>query len=295
MNKAKFNLVLAMLIFGSIGLFVRKIDLSPAQIVLARSVIGSILLLLVILVLKQKIDWRNVRRNLPFLLGCGVMLGYNWMFLFKSYQYTTIANATLSYYCAPLIVVLLSPLVLKERLTLRKVFSVLVAMAGMACIAGTGGEEKANHLLGIAYGLAAALLYAGVVLSNKFLKGLPAVENTFLQLAITSVAMLPYFLLSENLRYPALNISGWAMLIIVGVFHTGIVFILFFSSLQKLQGQTIALFSYIDPIAAIVMSTLLLQEKMAMLQVLGGILIIGAALLSEWSGKEPKTNSGVNG
>jgi drug/metabolite transporter (DMT)-like permease len=289
MGKAKLNLILAMLIFGSIGLFVKKINLPSAQVALARAVIGCFFLLAVILIGKYKINWSNVRRNLPFLLGSGIVFGFNWMFLFKSYQYTTIANATLSYYCAPIFVMLLSPFILKERLTLPKVLCTLAAMIGMFCIVGTSGEREANHFLGIAYGLVAAGLYAGVVLFNKFLKDLKAVESTFFQLFIAAVALLPYVLLSENLHYFSLGSSGWALLLVIGIIHTGAVYILFFSSIQKLEGQIIALFSYIDPISAIIMSSLLLQEKMTGMQILGGSLIIGATLACEFIGKKANT------
>jgi RarD protein len=285
MSKSKFKLILAMLIFGSIGLFVKRIHLSSAQIALARAVIGSFSLLVSILIVRQKMNWGNIRKNLPFLLGSGMIFGFNWMFLFKSYQYTTIANATLSYYCAPLLVMLLSPVILKERLTLPKVFCMLAAMTGMFCIVGAGGEKGTSHFLGIAYGLAAAGLYAGVMLINKFLKGLKAVESTFCQLFITSIALLPYVLLSENLQFTALGTSGWILLVIVGVIHTGAAFILFFSSIQELEGQIIAIFSYIDPISAIVMSSLLLHEKMTGLQILGGLLITGAAFGGDFIGK----------
>lgn len=285
MNKAKLNLILAMLIFGSIGLFVKRIPLPSAQIALARGVIGSFFLLMAILIWKLKMNWQNVRRNLPFLLGSGIIFGFNWMFLFKAYQYTTIANATLSYYCAPIFVMFLSPVMLKERLTLPKVFCTLAAMAGMFCIVKTGNQGEASHFLGIAYGLTAAGLYAGVILMNKFLKDLKPLESTFWQLAITSIAMLPYVLLSGHLKYAALDVSGCVLLMIVGIVHTGIAFILFFSSIQKLEGQVVAIFSYIDPVSAIAMSSLLLHEEINGFQILGAFLIIGAAFVSDRIGK----------
>lgn len=285
MQRAKLNLIFAMIIFGSIGLFVKQISLPSAQVALARGVIGSGILLMAFLLRKQKINWSAVRMNLPVLLGSGLLFGFNWIFLFEAYQYTSIANATLSYYCAPLIVTLLSPLILKERLTGAKIFCVASAMAGMFCIAGGEGAAESNQYLGIAYGLAAACLYAGVVLFNKFLKRLTGLESTFFQLAIASIAILPYVLLSQDLRYTALDLRGGVLLAVVCVVHTGVAFILFFSSLPKLPGQTIALFSYIDPISAIILSSILLRERMGFLQILGGILIIGAALVSEWAGR----------
>jgi drug/metabolite transporter (DMT)-like permease len=282
---AKIRLISSMLIFGSIGIFVKWIPLPPTQIAFARGIIGSITLTIAFLLLKQKINWVSVRGNLPFLIGSGCIFGYNWIFLFKAYQYTTIANATLSYYCAPIIIVLLSPVIFKERLTLIKGICILSAIAGMLCITGTGDLLGDGHFIGIAYGLIAASLYAGVIIINKFLKDLPALESTLFQLAITSVAMMPYVFLSGRLRYAALDISGWILLIIIGIIHTGFAFILFFPSIQKLSGQTTAILSYIDPVSAIAMSWIVLHEKMNALQIVGGLLIIGAAFVSELTGK----------
>lgn len=291
MNKAKIKLIIAMLIFGSIGIFVKKIPLPSSQIALARGLIGSIILAIAVLIMRQKINWENVRNNLPFLLGSGCILGFNWIFLFKAYQYTTIANATLCYYCAPIIVALLSPIVFKERLTLLKLLCVLAAMAGMFCIAGVVDLTDGSRLIGIAYGLVAASLYAGVVIINRFLKDLSSLECSLFQLAITSVVMLPYVFLSGKLQYAALDVSSWILLIIVGVVHTGLAFLLFLPSIQKLEGQTTAVLSYIDPVSAIIFAGIFLHEMMSTFQMLGGLLIIGAAFVSELLGKRKENAS----
>lgn len=270
-----------MLIFGSIGIFIKWIPLPPSQIAFARGIIGSMTLSVVFLFSKQKINWVRVRKKLPFLIGSGCIFGYNWIFLFKAYQYTTIANATLSYYCAPIIVVLISSLIFKERLTLLKGICILSAMVGMICITGSGDISGGNQLIGIVYGFLAASLYAGVMIVNKFLKNLSALESTLFQLIIASVAMMPYVFLSGRLQFTGLGINGWALLIVIGIIHTGLAFILFFPSIQKLRGQVSAILCYIDPVSAIVFSWIVLHEKLGTLQIVGGLLIIGAALVSE--------------
>lgn len=277
-----------MLIFGSIGIFVKWIPLPSTQIAFARGIIGSVALFAAFLFSGQRINWQNVRKNLPVLIVSGCIFGYNWIFLFKAYQYTTIANATLSYYCAPIIVMLLAPLVFKERLTLLNGFCIASAMIGMVCITGAGDISGGNHLTGILYGLAAAGCYAGVVIMNKLLKDLSALETTFFQLVIATFAMLPSVLLSEPLQYAALNLNGWILLVIVGIVHTGLAFLLFFPSVQKLSGQTTAILCYIDPIFAIIASWIVLTEGLNALQIIGGLLIIGAACASELANKRKK-------
>ncbi len=280
--KPKLYLVLAMLTFGSIGLFVREIPLPSAQIAATRGLIGSLFLLLASMLMKKKLSVPAIKKNLFLLTASGAAIGFNWILLFEAYKYTTISNATLSYYFAPVFVVFLSPLVLKERLTWTKVFCIIGALAGMFLIVGTGnsGSFEARELIGIGFGLSAAVLYASVVLMNKFMRGLTGLETTLVQLSTAALVLLPYVLLQGNLQYGKLNGREWFLLMLVGLVHTGIAYLVYFTVFQKLSSQTVAIFSYIDPISAIMMSALFLGETMNGLQVLGGVLILGAAFLS---------------
>ncbi len=282
MKNSKITLIFAMLIFGSIGLFVRNINLPSTQIALARGTIGSIFLILISYVTKKKISWKSIKSNLIILLISGVAIGFNWIFLFESYKYTTIANATLSYYFAPVIITFLSPFVLKERLTYQKVLCTIAAMAGMFFIVGVGpGSSEKNHVLGIGFGLAAATFYAGVVLMNKFIKNLTGLETTLMQLSIASVVLLPYILTTETLKYTGLDIKSLIFMMYVGIINTGLAYLLYFSTIPKLNAQTLAVYSYIDPIFAIILSSIFLREKMTLLQVIGGVLILGSTFFSE--------------
>lgn len=285
--KLKLSMITAMLIFGSIGLLVREIPLPSAQIALTRGIIGSLFLLAASFLMKKKLSLPNIRRNLLLLLASGAAIGFNWILLFEAYKYTTIANATLSYYFAPVIVVFLSPVVLKERLTGRKILCILGAMAGMFLIAGNGNGEgfQMRELIGIGFGLAAAVLYASVVCMNKFMKGLSGLETTLVQISTAALVLLPYVLIQGNIRLMELNTKEWILLLIVGILTTGFAYLLYFTSFQELDGQTVAVFSYIDPISAIVMSAIFLGETLNALQICGGVLILGAAFLS---GRNPK-------
>lgn len=280
--KAKLYLILAMLTFGSIGLFVREIPLPSAQIAVTRGLIGSLFLLLASVFMRKKLSIDAIKKNLLLLSASGAAIGFNWILLFEAYKYTTISNATISYYFAPVFVVFLSPFILKEKLTIVKSFCILGAMAGMFLIAGSGnsGSFEARELIGIGFGLSAAVLYASVILMNKFMKGLTGLETTLVQLSMAALVLLPYVLLQGNLQFGKLAGREWFLLIFVGLIHTGIAYLVYFTVFQKLSSQTVAIFGYIDPISAIVMSAVFLGETMNGLQVLGGILVLGAAFLS---------------
>jgi drug/metabolite transporter (DMT)-like permease len=281
MKNTKAIYIIAMLIFGSIGLFAKNIDLTSGQIALVRAIIGSIFLLIACPLMKQKISWKAIRPNLLLLVISGSAIGFNWILMFEAYKYTTIANATLSYYFAPVFVMFLSPFILKERLTITKTVCILGAVIGMFLIVGVGGGEGKNHIIGIGYGLSAAVLYASVVIMNKFLQGLSGIETTIIQLGSASIILLPYILLTEKIQIFQIDHRSLLFLLTLSILHTGIAYLLFFTAIKKLKGQTIAAFSYTDPISAIILSSIFLQENMTLLQIFGGVLILGATFFSE--------------
>jgi len=281
MNKDRFIYISAMLIFGSIGLVSRNIMLSSGQTALSRGVIGSIFLLVASRVLKEKIEWKVIKPNLLLLVLSGAAIGFNWILMFEAYKYTSIANATLAYYFAPVFVVLLSPFLLKEKLTLIKLVCILGALAGMFLIVGIGGGEGKNHVIGIGYGLAAAVLYASVVIMNKFLKGLSGLETTLIQISCATLVLLPYILMTERIQIFHLDTKSAVFLAIMGLVHTGLAYLLYFTGMRKLKGQSVAVLSYTDPISAILMSGIFLGERLTILQLFGGLLILGATFLSE--------------
>ena len=280
--KAKSNFIIAMLIFGSIGLLVRKIPLKSSQISLVRGGVGCFSLLCMSWFSGNKLSWKKIKPNLLLLFIAGVAIGLNWIFLFESYKYTSISNATLSYYFAPIFVMFLSPFILKEKLRWYKVLSILIAMLGMFLIVDSGLDEGINqsHMIGISYGLLAAILYASVILINKFLKNLSGLETTTIQLFIAFIVLLPYVLIMDPIQISQLGGCSVLYLLILGLLHTGFAYYLYFSSMKKLKGQTIAVYSYIDPLTAILMSAIVLGETMMPWQIAGAIMILGASTVN---------------
>lgn len=283
----KIKLVSAMVIFGTIGLFVRNIPLSSAAVALTRGAVGTIFLLVMSAASGRPVSRTAVRKNLALLVLSGAAIGINWILLFESYRYTTVATATLCYYLAPVFVVLLSPAVLKERLTARKIFCVIAALLGMAMISGIfqGGEKGVRDFTGILFGVLAAVFYAGVILMNKFMKDISSNDCTVMQLGAAALVLLPYVLLKGGGPERAVSITSVFLLLAVGILHTGIAYRLYFAAVGKLSGQTIAVFSYIDPVVAILLSALVLGETMDGWGIAGAVLILGSTLFSEWKGK----------
>ena len=278
---AKLRNIIAMLIFGTIGLFVKNIDLNSSEIALTRGFIGGITLLFAMALLRKKVSIEAIKRNIYLLIFSGFAVGLNWIFLFQGYKYTSISNTTLSYYFAPIFVTILAPFILKEKLTLSKFLCVLMALVGMFCIVGVDGINGGSALIGIAYGLLAAGFYASVILMNKFLKGIDSLEITIIQLLSATITLLPYVLYMDSGKSLNISLNSIPYILILGIVHTGIAYLLYFSSLQELKGQTIAVLSYIDPVFAIIISAIILKEHLGILQIIGGVLILGSSFLSE--------------
>ena len=258
--------LLAMTIFGTIGLFVKFIELPSTVIALSRGALGTLFLLLVLKLLKRRINTATVKSNFKHLVIAGVALGLNWIFLFEAYRLTSVATATLAYYMAPIILILLSPILLHERVPLGKWFCVICALFGMSLISGVWEGSESVALDGITMGLIAACFYAGVVINNKFLKGLDPYDSSIVQLAVAAIVLLPYVLFTVDFSVLKPDTTTIALTLTVGIFR-------------------IAIFSYIDPAIAILLSVFVLMEPMTTAGVIGAVLILGAALASEFVGK----------
>jgi drug/metabolite transporter (DMT)-like permease len=272
-----------MVIFGTIGVFVRYIDASSSVIALFRGFIGSVFLIFIFLFLKQKISMNKLKANAVILLLSGVALAGNWMFLFQAYKNTTLSNAVLSYYFAPVFVLILSPFILKEKFSTKKMICIAAAMLGMLLVMqnNSGIAEGYHHAEGITYGFIAALFYASLILMNKFIKGLTGFETTVIQLTEASFLLFLYVLFAQGTG--ALHLAGGDVLfvVILGIVHTGIGFYLFFSALKDLKGQNIASLSYVEPVTSVFMSVFILHESMTIVQLAGAGLLLGAIFISE--------------
>lgn len=282
MQKSKLSFLGAMGIFGTIGIFIKYIPLSSAMIAFCRGLLGVAFLAAVMLLTRKKPDKSAIRKNLLLLFFSGAAIGLNWILLFESYRYTTVATATVCYYLAPLFLILASPL-LGEKLTLKKLLCVGVALIGLVFVSGVieGGLPDLPEIKGILFGIGAAVLYASVMLLNKKLSPIAAYDKTVLQLLFATLVLLPYLLLAGGLSLPTMTAGQWLLLGLVGILHTGIAYTLYFGAMKDLPAKTIAIFSYLDPVIAVILSALILREQITLWGIIGTVLILGSALYSE--------------
>jgi len=282
----KLKVIGAMLTFSTIGIFIKNIDLPSSEIAFSRGVIGGIFIILTSCILKKKISINSIRRNLKVLVFSGTAIGINWIFLFEAYKYTTISIATISYYFAPIFVMIASPILLKEKISLKKIICICFAVIGMLLIVGTnkssgGNIIEYNHMLGIFCGILAAVFYASVIISNKFIVDISPGDRTVVQLFVAAIVLIPYILMTTGFHLSSLHGISLYSLLFLGIFHTGLAYTVYFSAIKNLKGQTLAMLSYIDPIFAVIISTLFLKENLGLFQIIGGILILGSTFASE--------------
>ena len=282
-RRAVLMLVASMLVFGTIGVFRRYIPVSSAFLAFSRGILGGLCILAFIRLKRKNTPERIPSRALLGLIVSGALIGINWMLLFEAYNHTTVAVATLCYYMQPTIVMLLSPLIFGEKLTARKSACAAAAVIGMVFVSGVleSGGARGGSLRGVLLGLGAAAFYSAVVIMNKKIRGIDAYRKTVIQLLSAGIVMVPYLLLTGGFGAEGLTARTGILLLAVGIVHTGIAYVLYFGSMDGLRVQTVAILSYIDPVAALLFSAFLLREPLSLLSVIGAVMIIGSAVVSE--------------
>lgn len=282
--KARFEIVFSMAAFGTIAVFVRNIGLPSGEVALYRAVIAALALFLWQLCTRQAVRWQDVKKELPLLFVSGAAMSVNWILLFEAYKYTTVAMATLSYYFAPVIVTVASTVLFREGLTAKQISCFVMSTLGLVMVIGVSGGGGSHDLLGILLGLGAAVFYAAVVLINKGIRRVSGLNRTFMQFLAAILVMTPYISMTGGSHLAGLDMTGAVNLMVVGVFHTGICYCMYFSSLRYLKGQEASILSYIDPVVAVILSVAVLHEPVSPLQAAGGFMILGFTVLNEWDG-----------
>lgn len=276
-------LIDSMFIFGTMGIFRRYIPLSSGMLAFFRGILGGIVVLIAALIKKRNITQRIGRKKLLLLILSGAILGINWIMLFEAYRYTTVATATLCYYMAPTIVMLLSPLIFKEKLTIKRLICAFAALGGMILVSGVleNGMIGNEELIGVAFALGGAVLDASLVIINKKVTIDDIYQKTIIQLFSAAIILIPYLLLTETFSGITLTPFSIAMILIVGFVHSGFAYVLFYGSMDGLSSQSIAVLSYVDPVTAVFVSAFILNEPTGLLGWIGAICIIGSSVISE--------------
>lgn len=271
--------IVSLLIFGSNGVFASHIDMTSAEIVCMRTLIGSLALILVLLVSRTKLDWAVMKREAFKLIAAGICLGVNWALLFEAYKLMSVSIATLTYYLAPIIVLILSPLLLREKQSARAYIGMGAAVVGLVLEVGLG--DTSVTATGLIVGLGSAVFYAGLIIFNMKIDGVTGLPLTTIEMVIAACVMLPYVLLTGgHVGFPP-DMEGTLYLIFLCLVNTGLACWLYFSSMNRLPARAVALFGYVDPVSALIFSAVFLGDRMGVLQIVGAVLVFAGAAFGQ--------------
>lgn len=286
---ANILFISAMLIFGTIGIIVKFIPLDASEIAFYRSILALLVISLYFIIKKEKIKFNEKKSTLILLLLSGIGIGLNWIFLFKSYDYTSLSISTVCNYFAPIIVMVLSPIILKEKISLKQVICLIIAVVGLILIVGAFEFKKdSNNLIGIILSLLAACLYAVVILINKKINFVDGIQRTFFQFLSLAIILLPYTLFTTGFNVFKLSVTNLLWLLLLGVVHTGIAYCMYFTSIKDMSGQKISILSFIDPVTSIMLAFFIFNDQLTGFQLVGALLILFATIFSEIPLKKAK-------
>lgn len=283
----RLRLILSMVIVGTIGLFAKNIPLQSQTMALGRAVLAAVAIGLYLLLSGKKITFSASKKDIVLLILSGGALGLNYTFLFEAYKHIPYSVATLCDYFAPVVVMILTPMFFREKLTKKQVLCFVAATLGLAMLIGVfhGSGERLNPY-GILVGLTGMLFYVPVMMINKAVKGVDAFHRTLLQFVTAAAVLALLTPFTGGFDFSQMDTAGWLNLVIIGVVHTGICYCMYFSALPQLSGQEGAILSYADPMTAVLVSVLFMHERLSWVQILGGGLLLLSTMVNELPGKK---------
>ncbi|MDO5440290.1 MAG: DMT family transporter [Erysipelotrichaceae bacterium] len=281
MNTYKLKYISAVIIYGTIGYILHFVNLPSEIVVLCRGVIGSLFIYLYLRVTKRNIDLVAIINNIKYLIISGVALGLNWVFLFASYRVGTVAVGSLCNYMAPIILIALSPVLFKEKITFKKLLCVIGAFIGIIFVSGILETNSNVNGYGVLLGLLAAAAFVLIIIFNRKLKNISAYDKVVVQLAISALTVLPYAIINNIGNTIVLDLKSVVLVIMLGVIHTGVAYCFYFGSINDIPVQAVAILGYIEPVLSVLSSALLLNEPISFIGIIGAILILLSACFSE--------------
>lgn len=276
-TRGTLEMVSAMVISGTIGFVVLQTGQPSLNVVFWRCFFGAITLLLVCMamgLLRSQLTWRTA--CLAALGGMAIVI--NWVLLFGAFSRASISVATAVYNIQPFILVGLGALLLGERITAGKMAWLGIAFAGMLLVVQHKPDASyvgADYLTGIAMALGAAFFYAIASVITKKLVGTSPHLIALIQVCVGMVMLAPFTIFSNAAKLPPND--AWVWLATIGIVHTGLMYILLYSAIQKLPTLLIGSLSFIYPVVAIVVDYAAFNHRLHLSQLAGAAIILVAA------------------
>lgn len=284
MKEAKtLKYLTAVIIYGTIGYFLHFINCSSEFVVMCRGLIGSLFIFVVMLLTHNLPNIKSIKNNLLMLILSGASLGLNWIFLFAGYRYA-VSLTSLFNYLAPILVVIITTLFMKEKLNKKQIICIVVAFVGILMVSGLFDGQISGDYHCFLYGSLAAICFVILVLCNRKIKNIKPLDKTVVQLFVSFLTVLPVVLFKHDIP-TNLDRNSILLILMLGIVHTGIAYIFYFNSIDTLPAHKIAILGYVEPVLSILIGTIVFKENITVFVGIGAILILGSALYNEVSRK----------
>jgi RarD protein len=264
--------------WGFVAVLAASVELGAEALAFWRLALAAGTLALIAL-LARRIDLLAPRGRLRALALLGVAQGAHWLLFFEAVEHGSVALAVLTFYAAPLVIALVAPLVLPERLSPVVLVACLVGAAGIAAIAlDQGGEGDSASLGAVAAGLGSAVTYAALVILSKRLlaAATPPLTVAFWDCLVGTVAVAPVLLLAD--RVVPEGRDEWAVALALGVVFTGVSTLVYATLLRRVTAQSAGVLTFLEPVAGVLLAWAVLEQRPGVATLAGGALVIAAGV-----------------
>ena len=282
-NKAKISYIFALFLYGTMGVVLKYINLPIEFVVLIRGIVGSLFLLILTLITRGKLDTQSIKKNFKYLFLSGMSLGINWVCLFGAFRVSTVSISILVDYMAPVFMIIVSPLLFKEHLNPKKLICVFIAFIGLIMVSGVVGSDISMiNVRGLLLAAGAGLGFMGLIIFNKLMGKVSVYDKAVVQISISALTVVPFAIKVGLETVVVWDFKSVFLSFMMGLVSTGIAYYFYFYGISGLSVQTVAVVGYVEPVITVLASVLFLKEPMSMLAMIGAVLIIGAAVSSEF-------------
>lgn len=282
---AMIKLSLSMAIFGSIGFFTIHTGVPAVELVFVRCICATLFLGAIWLATDGHKTEPWDKNEIIRTLICGVFIVLNWVFLFKAFEEMSISIAISIYNLAPIFVLILGSIFLKEKMTVQALLATVTCFIGSIFIIGLNNFVSFADFMqsGFVWAFLSAIFYALTMLTSKTIKKFSAYALTFTQ---TTVGIVMLFPLVDFTLFSGLTTTNWLYILGTGFIHTGFVYYLFFDSIRNLSTIVVSVLVFVDPVVAILLDMLLLDFMPTLLQTFGILLIFGGITYTLYTPKQ---------
>lgn len=265
----------AIFLWSSLGIIIRLSGLS-IQALIFYSCLVSVIAQGMIILFKGYSRLIPDIKQLRFPAMLGLVAFLNTFSFYYAYKKTTIANAVLTHYTAPVFVAVLAPFLIKEKVTQRIIFVIIIASTGL-WIMLKGISLGEGHTAGIMAGLFSGLAYAVIViLARIYAQGFAPIVLSLVSNLVIAVMLMPFIR-----EFPFNDLPA---VLFMGIVHSTIAPILYYRGLQDVTANRAAVLGYLEPVCAIFLGAIFLNENVYWNTIAGGILIILSGYLAARKG-----------